>query len=380
MENDSTMAGMNHISDAHTSDMHTSDFNAALDGAAAAELPLSVTIRPLDQALDQWNELIQASGNATLFHTPAWAQVLRRAYGFRVLAATIERRGKVLAGCLLARTRNPFERRFVGLPFSDSCPPLGIDEDATAALMRGLAAEPRLGGNLEIRGIRAPAPWQTIDYFEQWSIDLARPFAEIQRAADRNFRRQVKHAAAAAFKIETGDSAAMLSRFYAIQLETRRRLGVPPQPLRFFSRVRETFAQEAHGLEVWLASSAGRDQAVVVLLRDGPRLYAKWSARTAENAAGASHLLFSAILEHHAGKAASLDLGRTDSRNRGLTRFKAEMGATPAPLPYSYFPRTPRSASAEDPDRSTGALARIWRRLPLPVTRAVGAIAYGYLA
>jgi hypothetical protein len=56
------------------------------------------------------------------------------------------------------------------------------------------------------------------------------------------------------------------------------------------------------------------------------------------------------------------------------------MGATSEPLPYSYLPRAPRHASAEDPDRSTGALARIWRRLPLPVTRAVGALAYGYLA
>ncbi len=248
-----------------------------------------------------------------------------------------------------------------------------------AALMRGLTADPRLGGNLEIRGIKAPAPWSTDDSFEQWSLDLTRPFAEVQRAADRNFRRQVKRATSEAFKIEHGDSDAMLRRFYAIQLETRRRLGVPPQPFRFFSLVREVFAP-SHGLEIWLASSAGCDQAAVVVLRDGPMLYAKWSARAAESAAGASHLLFFSILEHHAGKATSLDLGRTDTRNTGLARFKAEMGAKPVPLPYSYFPRAPRHTSAEDPDRAGSRLTRIWRRVPLPVTRAVGAIAYRYLA
>lgn len=364
----------------HTFDSQTFELNALMDGNGDAEpSPLGVKIRPLVRALDQWKELGEASGNATLFHTPAWAQVLRRAYGFRVFAATLERHGKVLAGCLLSRTGNPFVRRVVSLPFSDSCAPLGVDEDATAALMRGLAAEPPIGRNLEIRGIKAPAPWQTVDCFEQWSVDLARPFAEVQRAADRNFRRQVKRAASEAFRIETGDSVAMLRRFYAIQLETRRRLGVPPQPLRFFSLVREVFAQ-SHGLEVWLASCGGRDQAAVVVLRDGPNLYAKWSARAAESAAGASHLLFFSILEHHAGKATSLDLGRTDSRNTGLARFKAEMGAAPAPLPYSYFPRAPRHASAEDPERATSALTRIWQRLPLPVTRAVGAVAYRYLA
>ncbi len=378
-EDVSTMAVTRHNFDSHTFGAQTFALDPAMDGTGDAEPPLGVTIQPLAQALDRWEQLGEASGNATLFHTPAWAQVLRRAYGFQVFAATIERRGKVLAGCLLSRTRNPFNRRVVGLPFSDSCAPLGIDENATAALMRALTAESRIGGSLEIRGIKAAAPWQTVDSFEQWSIDLGRPFAEIQRAADRNFRRQVKRAASESLTVETGDSAAMLGRFYTIQLETRRRLGVPPQPLRFFSLVREVFAQ-THGLEVWLASCAGRDQAAVVLLRDGPKLYAKWSARAAESTAGASHLLFFSILEHHAGKAAVLDLGRTDSSNTGLARFKAEMGAVPSPLPYSYFPRPPRHTSAETADHSTSALARIWRRLPLSVTRAIGAVAYRYLA
>lgn len=218
----------------HSLDSQGLDLNALMDGIGDTEPPLGVTIRPLADALDQWKQLSEATGNATLFHRPGWAEVLRRAYGFRVFVATLERHGKVLAGCLLSRTKNPFAHHVVGLPFSDSCSPLGVDDDATAALMRGLAAEPRLGGNLEIRGIKAPAPWQTVDNFEQWSLDLARPFAVVQREADRNFRRQVKRAASEAFRIDTGDSAAMLRRFYAIQLETRRRLGVPPQPLRFF--------------------------------------------------------------------------------------------------------------------------------------------------
>ena len=352
---------------------------AAADGVGeAAEPPPAVTIRPLAQALEQWRQLGQASGQAHLFHTPQWAEALRRAYGFRVLAATMERQGKIVAGCLLSRTKNPFARHLVALPFSDSCPPLGVDEAATAALMRGLAAEPHLGANLEIRGIRAPAPWQTVDCFERWSLNLERPFAEIQRKVDRNFRRQTRRAAETV-KVETGDSEAMLRRFYAIQLETRRRLAVPPQPLRFFAIVREVFVRD-HAIEVWLASSEGRDQAAVVLLREGSRLYVKWSARAAESAAGASHLLFYNLLEHHAGKAGELDLGRTDARNVGLARFKAEMGASSEPLPYSYFPQVPHRTSAEAPEHSTSALARTWRRLPLPVTRAIGAIAYRYLA
>ena len=362
----------------HVLDDPALKLEAVMDGVLAAD-SASITVRPLGQALGQWTRLGQAAKDATLFHTPAWADVLRRAYGIRVQVAMLECRGQPLAGCLLARTRNPMARRTVGLPFSDSCAPLGVDAEAVARLMDALASTRSLGGTLELRGVRGPAPWKTVECFEQWSIDLERPFQALERAADRNFRRQVKRATNEQFHVETGDTPAMLRRFYAIQLETRRRLGVPPQPLRFFNIVREAFAPDGR-LEIWIASSAGRDQAAVVLLRDQAQLYAKWSARTAESVPGASHLLFFSILEHHAGKAASLDLGRTDLRNTGLARFKAEMGAKPSPLPYSFFPAAPRHISAEDPDRSGRALTRIWRRLPLPVTRAVGAVAYRYLA
>ena len=270
-------------------------------------------------------------------------------------------------------------RRVVSLPFSDTCPPLGVDEGARMELVRGLGGDRRVGVNIELRGVRAPAPWSAIDCFEQWSLNLARPFTEIQRRADRNFRRQAKHAAAAALTVENGASLAMLERFYRIQLQTRRRLGVPPQPMRFFTAVHKVFA-EIDGIEIWLASSNGRDHAGVVILRDGNVLYAKWSARAGDSLPGSSHLLFLNILEHHAEKAALLDLGRTDARNAGLSRFKAEMGASSVPLPYSYFPNPPHIVSAEAPGQSDRAIARVWRRLPLPVTRAVGAIAYRYLA
>lgn len=96
--------------------------------------------------------------------------------------------------------------------------------------------------------------------------------------------------------------------------------------------------------------------------------------------AGINHLLFWSLIEEFAGKAASLDLGRADIRNEGLSRFKRELGATSEPLPYAFFPKGPHHASAEVLNGPRKILSRIWRRLPLPATRALGAAFYGYLA
>jgi hypothetical protein len=337
-----------------------------------------VRIAPLVRMRERWNEFTESSPCATLYHHAAWTEALRRAYGFHILAATLERAQRIVAGCLLAPSRIPFLPRVVGLPFSDSCAPLGTNTEAVHELLDALTQQPRLRGNLEIRGFQAPPPWRTIDCFRQWALDLARPFSEIQRTTDRNFRRQVRHAVEDGFRISSGAGENLLIRFYRLQLQTRRRLGVPPQPLRFFSLVRDEFSRTSD-FEVWLASRGGIDHAGVVLLRDGARLYAKWSARALHSTNGASHLVFFSMLEHYADKAVALDLGRADVRNVGLTRFKSEMGAMPSPLPYSYFPFLRLAFSAESPDRSAGLFAQVWRRLPLALTRAIGATAYGFL-
>ncbi|HJU28155.1 MAG TPA: hypothetical protein VJ718_03235, partial [Candidatus Binataceae bacterium] len=70
----------------------------------------------------------------------------------------------------------------------------------------------------------------------------------------------------------------------------------------------------------------------------------------------------------------------TDDRNEGLVRFKRHLGAERINLPYAYFPRAPRNVSAEVPVGARRVVSRIWRRLPLPVARALGGILYSYLA
>ena len=106
-ESDNTIGGANTAaSDLHTMESSAFDLNPT-NSACAGKSPPALTVRPLEQVLDQWKELIGASGKGTLFHTPAWAHVLRRTYGFRPFTITLESGGKFLSGCLLSRTRNP---------------------------------------------------------------------------------------------------------------------------------------------------------------------------------------------------------------------------------------------------------------------------------
>ena len=328
-----------------------------------------------------WSALVEASPAASIYHRHLWMELLERSYGFRITIASIRRQGEILAACAFARSGVPFAKRLVALPFSDDCAPLVSAGFSAEVLLELLPAQGPAGARYEVRDVIAPKPWQTVDCFQTWTLDLNRPVAAMHRALDSNFRRNLKQAAMRKIEIERGTSLDFLRRFYALVLDTRRRLGLPPQPWKFFRNVHSAFAPSG-AIEIWLARSGRTDEAAAVFLRDRASIYFKWAARKASDsqaAYGVNHLLVWNAVEAFAGQANFLDLGRTDIRNEGLNRFKRGVGATSRPLPYSFYPEAPAEPSSEVFHGRRKVLADIWRRLPLPATRILGGALYRFL-
>ncbi len=350
------------------------------DGAKLAS-DQTLLIEPYSADRDAWSQLVDQNSSATIYHRKEWIELLERCYGFSIFVAGVYRQGELLFACALARAKNPFSKRFVSLPFSDTCVPLVRLTNGADTLPEILPTQGPKGFTYEIRGLSAAPPWVTVSCFQEWTLDLNRPRAALQRALETNFKRNLKQTSNRSVEIERGASIGLLKRFYAMQLETRRRLGLPPQPWRFFEMVHEVFTRNGQ-LEIWIAHAAGKDEAAAVFLRDKGTIHFKWGARRtvpAQAPSGANHLLLWSAVEAFAGQAEILDLGRTDIRNEGLNRFKRGLGGTPRPLPYSFYPRVRGEPSSEVLHGRRAMLATLWRRFPLPVTQLVGAAIYRYL-
>ena len=343
------------------------------------ESAVQARVQPFSQGRETWSQLVNAVSGATLYHSEPWIELLGRAYKFPLSLFSIERGGQTVAGCVLARSHNPFARRFISLPFSDCAPPLALDEAAADNLLNSLVARPTPGVSYEIRGIARRSPWQTVECFVQWNLALDRPLKTIERGLALNFRRNLRHAQREPITIERGSGIEHLHRFYSLQLESRRRLGLPPQPWSFFRMAREIFAPR-DDLDVWLASERGEDVASAVFLRSGDEVSFKWGARRPARLSKANHLLLWSAIEHFASSCRILDLGRADIRNQGLSRFKRELGATPDPLPYSFYPRRPAQISSEVLSGPGKVLASIWTRMPIVATRIAASAMYRFLA
>jgi len=333
-------------------------------------------LQPFAESRARWGKLIEDFPGATLYHRDSWLALLATAYRLPLWMATLTERGTVIAASVFSRS--PLSRRLVALSFSDSCPPLSCDSEAADRLLSAMVARGPSNAKYEIRGIRGVESWATVDRFVNWQLDLARPVMQLEKGLAPNFRRNLKRAAHESITVERGSSVELMKRFYAIQLDSRRRLGLPPQPWRFFQLVQEFFATNEN-LEVWVAQENGKDKASAVFIRDGDVIHYKWGARTVNDASHANHLLFWSAIQHFVSSAKVLNLGRADVRNLGLMRFKKELGGSPAALPFAFYPRAPKQVSAEVLTGARKTISAIWTQLPISVTRVLGGAIYRYL-
>ncbi len=345
-----------------------------------------IRVEAIDPLADPRWAAIAAQPQASLYHSVAWARVLASTYGFRphYYVALVE--GRPAGGLPLFEVSGPWSgRRAISLPFADVGGPVG-EPGAVLPLLETAIGEAGARGwrTVEIRGgvFSTPRlPLAEAEHNDLYLVPLDRPLGDVVRGFSDSVRWGRKRALREGVGAERSETIAGLREFYRLHQLTRRRLGVPVQPWRFFRHLWQELMTSGDGFCVH-ARHSGRTIASAVFLRHGDRLYYKFSAT--DPAALAlqpnSLVLWEAIEWAHGQGLGAVDLGKTVRENTGLARFKRSWGAVSAPLRYYYFPQVAGlGAAAEDSPRLRAARA-LWRRLPLPVARVVGGLLYRALA
>jgi lipid II:glycine glycyltransferase (peptidoglycan interpeptide bridge formation enzyme) len=235
--------------------------------------------------------------------------------------------------------------------------------------------------------IRGPVEQQDRQGFNEvkrndlYTLRLDRSLGDITKGFSDSVRWGRKRALRDGLRAERRWSDGALRDFYRLHQITRRKLGVPVQPWRFF---RSLWSEFSPGNEAFIvqARGAGEVTASAVFLRHRQRLYYKFAASDplALTSQPNSLILWEAIEWAHAAGLSEVDFGKTAHENAGLARFKRSWGAVPTAVSYYYFPRvTGLGAESEHSTRLRAARA-VWRRLPLPAARLLGGFLYRGLA
>jgi lipid II:glycine glycyltransferase (peptidoglycan interpeptide bridge formation enzyme) len=155
---------------------------------------------------------------------------------------------------------------------------------------------------------------------------------------------------------------------------------LPPQPFALFQNIHQHVLARKLGVVV-LVSFAGRPIAAGVYFGFGARATYKYGASDErfQHLRGNNLVMWEAIKWHAAKGFRNLHLGRTSLGNDGLRRFKLNWGAAEDKIEYvKYDLRHDRFLA--DKDESAGWHNQLFRRLPIFLSKMVGAALYRHWA
>lgn len=349
-----------------------------------------MTMRAIDPLADsRWSEFLEVHPRASVFHTTAWLEALRRTHGYEPVVFTSSPPGQALRdGIVFCRVNSWLTgRRLVSLPFSDHCEPLVSDGDSADALFACLEDYSR-GQKCSYIQMR---PLKVNERMKQWEGSAAYYLHQLDLTPDIDIlfcnmhkdstQRKIRRAERERLVYEEGRSKGLLDDFYYLLQLTRRRHGVPPQPRVWFQNLVQCFGES---LKIRVVYCDKRAIAAMITMRYKDTLIYKMGCSDAafHNLGGVQLLFWRSITEAKRDKLQCFDLGRSSISNQGLNIFKDRLGAARSALTYFKYVPSERFTwrfQASDADWKFRILRRIVANAPNRCLSVVGRLLYRHI-
>jgi lipid II:glycine glycyltransferase (peptidoglycan interpeptide bridge formation enzyme) len=197
---------------------------------------------------------------------------------------------------------------------------------------------------------------------------------------DSRARRGVKAAEKQGVSVRVTKELDDLKQFYSLNVETRRKLGVLPQPFRFFEAIHRNLFIPGHGF-LLVAKAEGEIVAGVLYLMFRDTLTYKFNASSPTHLhLRPNHLLILKGMEMASQKGCKcFDFGRSEPESEGLREFKSQWATVESPLPYYYFPVVTGASAVTAGSLKRTAMALFTRAAPEPILRFAGSVLYRHM-
>jgi FemAB-related protein (PEP-CTERM system-associated) len=347
-------------------------------------LPLAVRTAADVDARTAWAQYVEQTPGGSLFHDPHWCDIVRRVFGHRPLHL-LATRGTQTVGVLPLMEVDSLigGRLHISVPYGTYGGLLADDDEVAAALTaRAVAVANERGARvLELRSAVARAPGlETVPGYLGFRRALPEDAEAVPAFVPKRARAAARHARERdGVRVEHFDGTCeeqwqpALRLVWGLYCRSMRRLGSINYPYRFFVELTTRLGARAWITVAWRESRpvAGT---LSFLFRDTIMPYIL-GADDRVPGDGVANLLYLEVMERAVrGGLRYFDYGRSRADNAGAVGFKKNQGFEPQPLGYQRYVPPGRRAPDLRPTNPRFAIARrIWRRLPLCVTRTVGA-------
>ncbi|HEX3052503.1 MAG TPA: GNAT family N-acetyltransferase [Aggregatilineaceae bacterium] len=273
-----------------------------------------------------WQRLTTES-DSSVFHSPAWMQVLADTYGWEPQAfLLLDDAGNPQAGIPFCRIADIRGERIASLPFSDFCDPLVTSFEQWKALIDGLLEEQR---PLAVRPLHNEIPLQderfTLVNKARWhGMDLHPDIDAHWSRIESSARRAISKAERNGISVRFGQAIEDVRAFFDMHLGIRKyKYHMLAQPYSFFENIWRQFMAKDEGF-VALAEHEGQVVGGIFFLKWHNTLVYKFNASRADSLEfrPTDLLIWESIKYGKSLGLQQLDFGLSDWDQDGLIRFK----------------------------------------------------------
>jgi hypothetical protein len=313
-------------------------------------------VHEVDPLRDQrWSEFLGRQDRASIFHSREWLQALHECYGYQPVVFTTTQPGEPLGnGIVFCYVDSALTgRRLVSLPFSDHCDPLVGSPDELQNILLYAASKVRERGlrYVEFRPLhdqQCVVPgFSEYQQYKFHEVDL-RPHADqlFQNLHNNSFRRKIHRAEREGLIYRVGATSEFIHQFYRLFVMTRRRHGLPPPPKKWIQKLVNLLGS---ALQIHLVFKATQPVAGMVTIKYSNTIVYKYGGSDLLNAnlGGMALAFWMMMLGAKKEGIVTLDLGRCESDNNGLIRYKERLGSLMTSITYWRSPlrHTPLSGT-----------------------------------
>lgn len=330
-------------------------------------------VRPLTSETEEWDAFVRSTPGGSPFHLLAWKRVVESTFRHRSHYLMAVREGALEGVLPLFESRSLLGGRgLVSVPYGVYGGICSASPSARAALLEAATTlgrktkskyvefRHRAGQELDL-----PTKALYVTFSRPISSDDEENLSAIPRKQRRMTRQGLKHGLRPEFGL------GYLDDFWHIYAASVHALGSPVFPRRLFHAIAQEFGKDCELLTIW---KDGTPVAGVLSLFFEDQVLPYYGGALGDALGyGVNDFMYWELLSHAARSGyRTFDFGRS-REGTGAYHFKRHWGFEPVPLPYQYVLLGGHGMPNVSPSNPKMELAvKIWKRLPLRVTKLIG--------
>lgn len=340
---------------------------------------------------EEWDDFVFNVREATVYHTYAWLSFIVETFGYKNISFFLKSDGGEIQGCLpLFELKGLFGRKLDSAPFRDRGAILARNNTVVKELIKyGKQICQEKSADLIIKqgnllaeetvkslGLHLHSFWQTTE------VNLNQGVEDIWNHLKNNAVGPVKQARKMSVFIREGKSLEDMNCFYRIFLQTRKRLGIPSFPEKFFRNL-WNFLNDKGFVKLFLAEKDGSPIAGIILLLFHGRIIDGYAASlpNSRNLRPNDLLIWEAIKYGAENDYEVFDFGADSPKQKGLLAFKRKWtGVHKSMNYYSYSPSGDSVVMEKDSsDSRYKCVRKVISKMPMPLFRGFSNIIVPFL-